>query len=116
MNWQRFLPTLASILIILVITALRDRSRILAGIIAVTPINIPLALWIVSGATGDDSTQLAHFTWGLLLGLIPVFLWVLVAFLAFRFGWSLWIAIGLAYLAWAVLLGLGFAVGWLSFK
>jgi hypothetical protein len=116
MNWQRLLPTVASIAIILIITALRDRSRTLAAIIAVTPINIPLALWIVSGATGDDSVELAHFTWSLLLGLIPVFLWVLIAFLAFRLGWSLWAVFGLAYLVWAVLLGLGFAIGWLSFK
>ncbi len=116
MNWQRLLPTLASILIILVIATLRDRSRTLAAIIAVTPINIPLVLWIISGATGDDSVELAHFTWSLLLGLIPVFLWVFIAFLAFRVGWSLWTAFSLAYLVWAGLLGLGFAVGWLSFK
>ncbi len=116
MNWQRFLPTLTSIIIILVITVLRDRSRTLAAILAVMPLNIPLVLWIVSGATGADSTQLAQFTWSLLLGLIPVFLWVLIVFLAFRCGWSLWPALGLAYLVWAILLGLGFAVGWLSFK
>jgi hypothetical protein len=49
MNWQRWLPTLTSIAIILAITLLRDKSRTFAAIIAVTPINIPLALWIVYG-------------------------------------------------------------------
>jgi hypothetical protein len=116
MNWQRLLPTLASIGIILAITVLRDKSRTLAAIIAVTPINIPLALWIVSAATGDNPARLAPFTWNLLLGLIPVVLWVLIVFLAFRSGWSLWAAFGLAYVVWGLLLGLSFAVGWLSFK
>lgn len=116
MNWQRLVPTLTSIALILVITFLRDKSRTFAAIIAVTPINIPLALWIVSGATGDDPASLATFSRALFVGLIPVLLWVVTAFLAFRAGWSLWTTFGVAYLVWAVLLGLGFAAGWLSFK
>jgi peptidoglycan/LPS O-acetylase OafA/YrhL len=116
MNWQRLVPTLTSIALILVITFLRDKSRTLAAIIAVTPINIPLALWIVSGATGDDPASLADVSRALFVGLIPVFLWLVTAFLAFRAGWSLWATFGLAYLVWAALLGLGFAVGWLSFR
>jgi hypothetical protein len=116
MNWQRLLPTVASIAIILVITLLRDRSRTLAAIFAVTPINIPLALWVISGSTGDDPMQLADFTRAIFIGLIPVLLWVVIAFFAFRAGWSLWATFGLAYLVWGGLLGLGFAVGWLGFK
>ncbi|MBE7468024.1 MAG: hypothetical protein DPW09_29690 [Anaerolineae bacterium] len=111
MNWQKLLPTLASIAIILLITVLRDKSRLLAAIIAVTPINIPLALWIVAGSTGDDPADLAGFSRTLFVGLIPVFLWLLTAFLAFRAGWSLWATFGVAYLVWGVLLGLGIAVG-----
>jgi hypothetical protein len=116
MNWQRLLPTLASIAIILLITVLRDKSRLLAAIIAVTPINIPLALWVISGSTGEDPTQLADFTRAIFIGLIPVLLWVIIAFFAFRAGWSLWTTFGLAYLVWGALLGLGIAAGWLSFK
>jgi len=116
MNWQRYLPTLASIAIILLITVLRDKSRLLAAIIAVTPINIPLALWVVSGSTGDDPADLAGFSRALIVGLIPVFLWLLTAFLAFRAGWSLWATFGVAYLVWGVLLGLGIMAGWVSFR
>lgn len=116
MNWQRLIPTLTSIALILVITFLRDKSRTFAAIIAVTPINIPLALWIISGSSGDDPVTLANFSRALFVGLIPVFLWLATAFLAFRAGWSLWATFGVAYLVWAALLGLGFAAGWLSFK
>ncbi len=116
MNWQRLLPTLTSIAIILLITLLRDKSRLLAAIIAVTPINIPLALWVISGSTGDAPVDLAGYSWAMFVGLIPVFLWLLIAFLAFRAGWSLWATFGAAYLAWAILLGLGMAAGWVSFR
>ena len=116
MNWQRLVPTLTSIALILVITFLRDRSRTFAAIIAVTPINIPLALWIVSGSADSDPTTLANFSRALFVGLIPVFLWLAVAFLAFRAGWPLWATFGVAYLVWAALLGVWIAVGWVSFK
>jgi hypothetical protein len=116
MNWQRWLPTLTSIAIILAITLLRDKSRTFAAIMAVTPINIPLALWIVYGATGDNPARLADFTRALSVGLIPVLFWTVTAFLAFRAGWSLWATFGVAYAVWGALLGLGFALGWLSFE
>ncbi len=116
MNWQRMLPTLTSIVIILAITLLREKSRMLAALIAVTPINIPLALWIVSGSNGDDPLYLANFSRTLFLGLIPVLLWLVTAFLAFRAGWSLWATFEVAYVVWGVLIGLGLITGWLSFK
>jgi hypothetical protein len=46
-----------------------------------------LALWVISGSTGDDPADLAGFSCALIVGLIPVFLWLLTAFLAFRAGW-----------------------------
>ncbi|HKZ82929.1 MAG TPA: hypothetical protein VJ793_04655 [Anaerolineae bacterium] len=115
MNWQRALPTVASIVIILLVTFLRERSRTAAGIIAVMPINVPLALWIVSGAAGTTSEALAQFTRGLFVALIPGLIWLTVAYYAFRAGWSLGVVLLSAYLVWGALLGLAFAVGWLSF-
>jgi len=115
MNWQRALPTITSIAIILLITFLRERSRTAAAIIAVMPINIPLALWIVSGATGTTSETMAQFTRGLFVALIPGLIWLAVAYYAFRAGWSLEAVLLSAYLVWGVLLGVAFAAGWLSF-
>ena len=115
MSWQRALPTVASILIILLITFLRDRSRTAAAIIAVMPINVPLALWIVSGAAGTTPQTMAQFTRGLFVALIPGVIWLAVAYCAFRAGWSLGAVLLSAYLVWGALLGLAFAVGWLSF-
>src|SRR3990172_10957439 len=115
MNWQRALPTVASIVIILLVTFLRERSRTAAAIIAVMPINVPLAVWIVSGAAGATSEALAEFTRGLFVALIPGLIWLAVAYFAFRAGWSLGAVLLSAYLVWGALLGVAFAVGWLSF-
>ena len=115
MTWQRALPTIASVAIILLVTFLRERSRTAAAIIAVMPINVPLALWIVSGAAGSTSETMAHFTRGLFVALIPGLIWLAVAYLAFRAGWSLGAVLLSAYLVWGALLGAAFAAGWLSF-
>jgi hypothetical protein len=115
MNWQRALPTVASIAIILLVTLLRERSRTAAAIIAVMPINVPLALWIVSGAAGATPEVLAQFTRGLFVALIPGLMWLAVAYFAFRAGWSLGIVLLSAYLVWGALLGVAFVFGWLSF-
>ncbi len=114
MHLQRLLPTLVSIAILVAITLLRDKSRALAALIAVTPINIPLAIWIVSGSLDDDPTRLADFTRTLFFGILPVLVWLLIAFLALRAGWSLGATFGAAYLVWGVILGAAFGLGWLS--
>ncbi|MFN8458978.1 MAG: hypothetical protein U0401_30725 [Anaerolineae bacterium] len=62
MNWPRLLPTLVSIAILIAITLLRDKSRTLAALIAVTPSIFPGTIWIVSGSLDDDPTRLADFT------------------------------------------------------
>ncbi len=111
---QRWFPSITSIGVILLVSLLRDRSRALAAVIAVMPINIPLALWVVSAATGQDPTKLAAFTRTLFLGLLPGLLWLGLAYAGFRAGWPLWKAVGLAYLVWGALIGLGFAAGWLA--
>ena len=114
MTWQRLLPTAVSIGIILLVTFLRERSRSLAAIIAVTPVNIPLALWVVSTSVGNDATAMANFARGLLVGLIPALIWLTVVYLTLRAGWSLLPAIATSYVAWGVLIGIGYAVGWLA--
>jgi len=114
MTLQRFLPTVVSIAIILLVTFLRDRSRSLAAIIAVMPINIPLALWVVSASIGNDAQAMANFSRGMFVGLIPGLIWLIVAFIVLRAGWYLLPAIVASYVVWGVLIGIGYMVGWLA--
>jgi hypothetical protein len=114
MNLQKALPVVTSILIILVVAVLRERSRTLAAIFAVMPINMPLALWVVFG-TGDATQQeMSQFARTIFIGLIPGLIWVGVVFLLLRLGWPLLASILGGYAVWAVLIGLLFALGILS--
>lgn len=103
MSAQKALPVLTSIGIILVVAVLRDRSRTVAAIVATMPINVPLALWVVS-AGGSDSPVLADFMRSALLSLIPSILWLGVVYWALRAGWAVWPAVGVGYVVWAVLI------------
>ncbi len=104
MNWQKALPVLTSVLIILVVAFLRDRSKTLATVIATMPINMPLALWVLVGAGPDDPTTSAGYVRVLIIGLVPAFLWLGVVYLGLRLGWSLIAAIAAGYALWVVLM------------
>ncbi len=111
MNLQRSIPVVTSIGIILLVAVLRDRSRLVAAIVSTMPINIPLALWVLSAGTKGDSQAMAAFARALVLSLIPSFIWVVIVFLALRAGWHLLASIGVAYAVWAALIAGLFFVG-----
>lgn len=104
-EWRNILPVLISIGVILLVAVLRNYSRTLAAITATMPINIPLALWIVHSAAPDDKAGMITFSEGLVIGLIPTFAFLLVAWLAARAELSLAVMIGGSYAAWGVCLG-----------
>ena len=104
-EWRTVIPVLVSIGVILLVAVLRNYSRTLAAITATMPINIPLALWIVYSASPADKAGMVTFTEGLVIGLIPTFAFLLVAFLAARAELGLPAMIGGGYAAWGVCLG-----------
>ncbi|NJM42673.1 MAG: hypothetical protein HC853_19010 [Anaerolineae bacterium] len=114
MNLQKLLPVIASIAIIIAVAILRERSRTLAVIFATMPINMPLALWLLSDTTNGDPAVLSGYVRSLMVGLVPGFIWLLIVFLTLRWGWSLLAALLGAYAVWAVLIGFAFWMGWLS--
>ena len=100
-DWQRVLPVVVSICIIIAVAVLRQHSRTLAAIAATMPINVPLALWIVySGGGANDRDALMVFFETMMIGLPPTFLFVVVAYLAARAGWNVAPMIVVGYLAW----------------
>jgi hypothetical protein len=104
MNLQKSVPVITSVIIILLVAFLRDRSKTLATIFATMPINMPLALWVLVGSGVEDSALLANYVRAFIVGLVPAFIWLGVVFVGLKLGWSLVGAIACGYLVWVILI------------
>lgn len=102
---RQILPVAISIAIIIGVAILRNYSRALTAIFATMPINLPLTLWIVSQTDGATPESMNKFGESIVIGLIPTFLFAVVAWLGLRAGWSTLAVIAAGYLTWGVLLG-----------
>ena len=100
--WSRVLPVVLSILIIIAVAIIREYSRPLAAITATMPINVPLALWIVFAAEGSDQTARIDFAEGLLIGIMPTLVFLLVTWLVVRAGWTLLPTLAVGYTGWGL--------------
>ena len=114
MSVARTLPVVISILIILTVAFLRERSRTLAVIFGTMPINLPLTLWITFGGATDNVATVTAFVRSLILGLVATFLWLAVVWLVVRAGWGLVAALASGYAVWGVLIGVFLLFGVLS--
>ena len=110
---QKALPIITSIVIILIVAVLRERSRTLAAILGTMPINMPLVMWIVWNSPTTDQPIMVGFVRSLIIGMVPTMIWLAIVFLALRSGWQLWTALLSGYAAWAILLLVAIQVGWL---
>ncbi|MCE7980247.1 MAG: hypothetical protein DYG89_03575 [Caldilinea sp. CFX5] len=111
MNLQKVLPIITSIVIILIVAVLRERSRTLAAILGTMPINMPLVMWIIWSTPDTTQPIMLGFVRSLIIGMVPTMLWLAIVFLALRGGWNLWLAIGSGYVAWGVLLAAAIQAG-----
>ncbi len=112
MNFQKTLPVVTSICIILIVAALRERSRTAAAIFASMPINIPLALWVVFGnQIPVDVPAESLFLRNIGIGLLTTLVWVGVVYVALQYGLGLLPAVVVGYVVWGALTALWFAVG-----
>lgn len=101
--WERVLPVVVSIGVILLVAVLREHSRTFAAIAATMPINVPLALWIVFSADRDPTAR-AAFSEGMLIGIFPTVLFLIVSYLVVRAGWPLIPTLLAGYAAWGLAL------------
>jgi len=108
MDWQRLLPVIVSIVVIITIAVTRAYSRTLAAITATMPINIALTLWIVYSAENGDKVRFAEFARSLMEGLVPTVLFMFTAWMAARAGWDILPVLVAGYVAWAIGLGIVF--------
>jgi hypothetical protein len=104
MTLQRWLPVATSIAIILVVAVLRDRSRSVAAVVATMPINVPLALWVISSGADGDSRVISDFMRATLIGLAPSVVWIGIVLAATRAGWGIWPAMAVGYVVWGLLI------------
>lgn len=111
---QKALPIITSIVIILIVAVLRERSRTLAAILGTMPINMPLVMWIVWNSPTTDQPLMVGFVRSVVVGMIPTLLWLAIVFLVLRSGWHLGVALLSGYVAWGVLLLVAIQVGWLQ--
>lgn len=102
--WGRVLPVIISICIIIAIAILREYSKTLAAIATTMPINLPLGLWLVYGASSKE--EMEQFTRSLFLNMLPTMLFVVIIWQAARAGWTLLPMITAGYAGWGIGLGL----------
>ena len=102
--WGRVLPVIVSICIIIAIAILREYSKTLAAIASTMPINLPLGMWLVYGASTRE--EMEYFTRSLFLNMLPTMLFVIISWQAARAGWKLIPMIVAGYVGWGLGLGL----------
>ncbi len=110
MKWAAWTPVAVSIGVIILVAVLQRYSRTLAAITATMPLNIPLSLWVVSQASGEDRAAVASYMDGMLWGILPTVVFVFAAWLAVRAGWKLAPTIAVGYAAWAAAVAVFFGV------
>jgi hypothetical protein len=100
MSPQRIYQLLISFGILTTIAFVSEKSRVLASIVSVMPLNVTLALWFVYTTTDGDPALVSDFARMVLLGLIPAVLFIVVCWFGFRQSWSLRRVLILSYGVW----------------
>ena len=104
MNWQKTFPVIISILIILLVAVLRDRSKTLATLFATMPINMPLALWVIASGGANDTADMSGYVRNFIIALVPGFIWLGMVYILLKVGWGLLGAILGGYAVWGIII------------
>ena len=99
---ERVVPVALSVLVIVLVAILQERSRYLAAILATVPLTAPLAMWIVYGATRGDLGQTAEFAGSMIAGAVASLVFVLACWFGFRQAWGFALTLVVAGAAWLV--------------
>lgn len=98
--WEKVAPVLLSIVIIIVVALLREKSPAFSAIAATMPINIPLGMLIVYASASEKVTTMQSFTQNVFINMWPTMLFALLVLIAARWGWSLIPSIVFGYMGW----------------
>jgi hypothetical protein len=100
---EKTLPVVASVLIIVLVAVVQERSRDLAAIVATLPLTAPLAAWIVFSASGGNHDHTAEFVRSMLAASIANVLFVIVCWYGLHQRWPFAVVMVIAFSVWGVL-------------
>jgi hypothetical protein len=89
-----------------------DKSRVLASVLSVVPLNVTLALWFTYTNTDGNAVLSADFSRMVLFGLIPALFFVAACWFGFRHGSPLGRVLAVGYAVWLAAMGLYRAIEW----
>jgi hypothetical protein len=84
---EKAVTVLVSVMIVVLVAVVQERSRHLAAIIATMPLTAPLAMWIVFSASRGDQRQTGDFVESMIVGSVASLAFVLACWLGFRQAW-----------------------------
>jgi hypothetical protein len=108
---EKVLPVVISIAIIVLVAIVQERSRHLAAILAVMPLTIPLAAWIVFSASGGDHHHTAQFVRSLIVASAATVIFVVACWYGLHQQWPFPLVIAFAFGVWGALVALTFLIG-----
>ncbi len=93
MTITKIIPVLLSVLIIILIAMVQERSKALAALLATMPLTAPLAMWVVYSASKGDRAKITEFTGSMITGMLATAVFVAVTWgglkLKLPFGWAM---------------------------
>ena len=107
---EKIIPVAVSVVIIVLVAVLQERSREMAAIVAVMPITIPLAVWIVFSGSGGSHHQTADFVRSMFAAYLPTLVFITALWYGFRQAWAFPLVIAVAFAVWAALVALPYLV------
>lgn len=110
MTFEKLLPVMVSIGIIISVAILREYSKAFAAVAATMPLNIPLGMWIVYAGSENKQKTLLDFNQAVAINMIPTLIFIAVTWQMLRTGWGILPTIAAGYMGWGVTLGISFLI------
>ena len=101
---ERVLPVVASVIVIILVAVVQERSRHLAAVLASMPLTAPLALWIVFSATKGDHQQTANFAASMVVGFISSLVFIVGCWYGFSRNWSFNLVLSVGAVVWSLIM------------
>ena len=109
-GFDKALPVVASVAIIVLVAIVQERSRDLAAIVATLPLTAPLAAWIVFSASGGDHPHTAEFVRSMLAASIANVLFIVACWYGLQQRWPFALVMLVAFGVWGVLVAVPYLV------
>ena len=100
---EKVVTVLVSVMIVVLVAVVQERSRHLAAIIATMPLTAPLAMWIVFSASRGDQRQTGDFVESMIIGSVASLAFVLACWLGVRQAWGFLATLAFAAVIWLLI-------------